>query len=112
MRLRIAAAFLAVFIVACDEGYEATVRNDLDQDVNVKFAFDSGQLVDEGRGPLHPGRLTSVGKVSGPGEHPTILIKAFDLQGNLVFCKRLEYAEYKKTSQSSPLPITPGVTCN
>ena len=83
VRLRVATAFLAVFMVACDQGYEATVRNDLEQDVILKFAFDSGQLIDEGAGPLHPGRFASVGKVGGPGERPRLLLKAFDLQGNL-----------------------------
>jgi len=39
-----ATAFLAVLLVACDAGYEATVRNDLDEDVTLKLAFDSGQL--------------------------------------------------------------------
>ena len=100
-------------MLACDEGYAATLRNDLDQDVTVKYAFDSGHLIDEGHGPLHPGRLTSVGMVTAPGGHPTLLIKAFDLQGNVVFCRRMEYSEYQKTSQAAPLAIRAGqVTCN
>jgi len=101
-------AFLAVFMVACDQGYEATVRNDLEQDVILKFAFDSGQLIDEGAGPLHPGRFASVGKVGGPGERPRLLLKAFDLQGNVVFCRRLEYDAYRNTSQTAPISIRAG----
>jgi hypothetical protein len=113
MRLRIASALLALLVVGCDVGYEATVRNDLDQDVIVKFAIDSGQLIDEGAGPLHPGRFASVGKVGGPGERPTILVKAFDLQGNLLFCRRLEYDAYRNSSQTAPIGIRPGqLTCS
>jgi hypothetical protein len=113
VRLRIAIALLAVFAAACDAGYEATVRNDLDEDVTVKFAFDSGQLTDEGAGPLHPGRFASVGKVGAPGERPTLLLKAFDLRGDLVFCRRLEYDAYRSSSQTAPLSIRRGqLTCS
>ena len=113
MRLRTATAVLALLLVACDAGYEATVRNDLDEDVTLKFAFDSGQLTDEGAGPLHPGRFASVGKVGAPGERPTLLLKAFDLKGNLVFCRRLEYDAYRNSSQTAPLSIRSGqLTCS
>ena len=104
---------LAVLIVGCDKGYSATIRNDLDQDVIVKFAFDSERLIDEGGGPLHPGRFASVGKVGAPGEQPRLLLKAFDLQGNLVFCRRLEYSAYRDTSKDAPLSIRSGqLTCD
>jgi hypothetical protein len=110
---RIATALIAVVLVGCDAFYAATIRNDLDQDVTVKFAFDSSDLVDEGAGPLHPGRFASVSKVGGPGERPTLLLKAFDMQGNLVFCRRLEYEAYRKSSRDAPLSIRPGqLTCN
>jgi len=36
-----ATVLLALLAVACDAGYSATIRNDLDQDVILKFAFDS-----------------------------------------------------------------------
>jgi hypothetical protein len=108
VRLRIATALLALLMVGCDVGYFATIRNDLDQDVTLKFAVDSGRLLDEGAGPLHPGRFASVGKVGGPGERPTIVVKAFDLQGILVFCRRLEYDAYRNTSQTAPISIRAG----
>jgi hypothetical protein len=107
-----ATVLLALLAVACDAGYSATIRNDLDQDVILKFAFDSGQLTDEGAGPLHPGRFASVGKVGAPGERPILLLKACDLQGNVVFCRRLEYDNYRNTSQTAPLSIRAGqLTC-
>ena len=81
-----ATAFLALLLVACDAGYEATVRNNLDEDVTLKFAFDSGQLTDEGAGPLHPGRFASVGKVGPPGER---LLSASDPDNSLVTDSRL-----------------------
>jgi hypothetical protein len=99
---------LAVFIVGCDKGYSATIRNDLDQDVIVKYAFDSERLIDEGGGPLHPGRFASVGEVNGPGLRPKLLLKAFDLQGLLVFCRRLEYEAYRDTSKTAPVSIRSG----
>ena len=80
MRLPIRFLLVAVFIVGCDKGYSATIRNDLDQDVIVKYAFDSERLIDEGGGPLHPGRFASVGEVRAPGLRPKLLLKAFDLQ--------------------------------
>jgi len=108
VRRRVTLLLLAVFIVGCDKGYSATIRNDLDEDVIVKYAFDSQHLIDEGGGPLHPGRFTSVGMVSGPGRQPKLLLKAFDLQGNQVFCRLLEYSAYRDTSKTAPVSIRSG----
>ena len=113
MRLPITLLLVAVFIVGCDKGYSATIRNDLDQDVIVKYAFDSERLIDEGGGPLPPRRFASVGEVRGPGLRPKPLLKAFDLQGNLVFCRRLEYEAYRDRSKTAPLSIRSGqLTCD
>ena len=90
-----------------DGAFIAHVRNDSGLDVRLTHAFD-GRTSFTDDGPLAPGDATTVEKVGAPRETPNLVIKAYDAEGRLIFCRALTFAEYKDSRSTTPIPIDQG----
>ncbi len=119
MRFAALCVLITMLLTACDRWDGLTVRNDGEEPLTIVWQFPGGREypadpfpADRDRragSPIAPRYMAEAGAVGGPPDpRPDVIVKAFNADGTLVYCRRLTPSEYREMTNKNPLGVKPG----